>query len=55
MDTIRAKVVGKRDLTQHIAEFTLEPIEGGTLPTFTPAKRTSVPTPMPSAERKDAL
>lgn len=51
MDTIRAKVVGKRDLTQHIAEFTLEPIEGGTLPTFTPGAHITVRTPSGAMRR----
>ena len=51
MASINMKVVRKRALTGQISEFTMEPIDGGTLPAFTPGAHVTVQTPSGAMRR----
>jgi phthalate 4,5-dioxygenase reductase subunit len=51
MESIEMKVVARRDLTSDIAEFVLEPVAGGSLPSFTPGAHITVQTPSGAMRR----
>lgn len=51
MESIDVKVVRKRALTPQIAEFTMEPIAGHSLPDFTPGAHITVQTPSGAMRR----
>ena len=50
-DRIRVRVAARRALTERIAEFTLEPVEGGALPGFAPGAHVTVETPSGAMRR----
>lgn len=51
MDNLTMKVAERRQLTEHICEFTLEPVNGQELPPFTPGAHITVETPSGAMRR----
>lgn len=51
MDDLKMKVAGRQQLTEHICEFTLAPVDGATLPPFTAGAHITVETPSGAMRR----
>lgn len=51
MDDLKMKVADRRQLTEHICEFTLAPVDGETLPAFTAGAHITVETPSGAMRR----
>ncbi len=51
MDDLQMRVAARRPLTQHICEFTLEPVEDVTLPSFEPGAHITIETPSGAMRR----
>ncbi|KXJ54640.1 MAG: ferredoxin [Thalassospira sp. Nap_22] len=51
LESIKMRVVARRELTPHICEFTLSPVEGIELPAFEPGSHITVETPSGAMRR----